>query len=190
MLKIREATNQDLDVIALIHSQTIPYSVNSAMGVNRLKNLYQFTLLDVNSLLLVATENDHVIGFISGTSQFGNLAKGAKSNISMDQIVNVFKRMNPLKVLISGLDLILLYRAFGKLGDFYYFSTWGMLPNSHPAAGSALFRELVKRVRNTGDRTVVVNVGKNNSKVIRMYRTLGFAPVTKTISELILKKQY
>ena len=78
----------------------------------------------------------------------------------MGQIVNVFKRMNPLKVLIPGFDLILLYRAFGKLGDFCYSSTWGMLPNSNSAAGSALFLELVKRIRNTGDHTVVVSVEK------------------------------
>jgi ribosomal protein S18 acetylase RimI-like enzyme len=65
-----------------------------------------------------------------------------------------------------------------------------MLPNSHPTAGAALFRELEKRARNTGSKAVVVNVGKSNAKVLQMYLSLGFLPVTKTISELILKKQY
>ena len=98
--------------------------------------------------------------------------------------------MNPFRLLIAALDLILLSRAFQKLDNFYYLLSWGMIPNSHPTAGSALFRELVKRVRISGAQSIIVNVNKNNSKVLRMYRTLGFLPVTKTISELILKKQY
>ena len=190
MLEIREATIRDLDAIALIHSLTIPYSINSAMGINRLRDVYLLALQDKDSLLLIATEDNHVIGFIGGTSQFSNLARGAKSNISIGQIINIFRKMNPFKLLIAALDLILLSRAFQKLDNFYYLLSWGMIPNSHPTAGSALFRELVKRVRISGAQSIIVNVNKNNSKVLRMYRTLGFLPVTKTISELILKKQY
>jgi ribosomal protein S18 acetylase RimI-like enzyme len=190
MLEIREATIQDLDAIALIHSITIPYSINAAMGIDRLRDLYLLTLQDKDSLLLIATEDNRVIGFIGGTSQFGNLARGAKCNVSLGQLINIFRKMNPFKLLIAALDLIFLSRAFHKLDDFYYLLSWGMLPNSHPTAGSALFRELLKRVRDSGAQSVIVNVDKNNSKVLRMYRTLGFLPVSKSISELILKKQY
>ena len=87
MLEIRGATIDDLDEVALIHSLMIPYSINSAMGINRLRDLYLFTLQNEDSLLLIATEDNRVIGFISGTSNFGNLAKGAKSNISIKQII-------------------------------------------------------------------------------------------------------
>jgi GNAT superfamily N-acetyltransferase len=160
------------------------------MGVNRLSNLYQFTLRDKDSLLLVATLDNRIIGFISGTSEFRNLARGATSNISIGQIANVLRKMNPFKLVVAAVDLILLSRAFQSQGNFYYFSTWGMLPNSHPTAGAALFRELEKRARNTGSQAVVVNVSKSNAKVLQMYRSLGFLPVTKTISELILKKKY
>ena len=189
MLEIRGATIDDLDEVALIHSLMIPYSINSAMGINRLRDLYLFTLQNEDSLLLIATEDNRVIGFISGTSNFGNLAKGAKSNISIKQIINIFMKMNPFRLFVAVLDFILLSRAFQRQGEFFYFSTWGMLPGSHPTAGSALFRELVKRAQNFGAQSFIVNVGKTNSKVIQMYRTLGFLPVTKTISELILKKQ-
>lgn len=190
MLEIREATIDELDEVALIHSLMIPYSINSTMGINRLKDLYLFTLQDEDSVLLIATENNRVIGFISGTSNFGNLAKGAKSNVSTKQIINIFMKMNPFRLFVAVLDFILLSRAFQRQGEFYYFSTWGMLPNSPPAAGSALFRELVKRAHNSSSQAVVVNVGKSNSKVLQMYRSLGFLPVAKTFSELILKRQY
>jgi ribosomal protein S18 acetylase RimI-like enzyme len=190
VFEIREAAIEDLDEVALIHALTIPHSINSAMGLNRLRGLYLITLLDKDSLLLVATEDNRVIGFISGTSEFRNLARGATTDISIRQIVNVFKKMNPFRLIIAAFDLILLSRAFQSLGNFYYFSTWGMLPKSPPAAGSALFRELVKLARNSGSEAVVVNVSKSNLKVLQMYRTLGFLPVAKTISELILKKQY
>ena len=190
MFEIREAAIEDLDEVAMIHALTIPHSINSAMGLNRLRGLYLFTLLDKDSLLLIATEDNRVIGFISGTSEFRNLARGATTDISIRQIVNVFKKMNPFRLIIAAFDLILLSRAFQKLDNFYYLLSWGMIPNSHPTAGSALFRELVKRVRISGAQSIIVNVNKNNSKVLRMYRTLGFLPVTKTISELILKKQY
>ena len=190
MLNIRDATIEDLDEVALLHSIAIPYSINSAMGVNRLRELYLFTLQDEDSLLLIATEDNKVIGFISGTSKFGNLAQDAKKNVSMVQMINVLRRMNLFVLTIAALDLILLTRAFRKFGNFYYFSTWGMLPNSHPAAGSALFRELEKRVRVYGSQSVIVNVGKNNSKVLRMYQSLGFRVIKRTISELILEKSY
>jgi len=190
VLEIREATNQDIDEVALIHSITIPYSINSAMGGSRLSNLYQYTLNDTDSLLLVAAVDNRIIGFISGTAEFRNLARGATSNISMGQILNVFRKMSLFRLVIAAVDLILLSRVFQTQGNFYYFSTWGMLPNSHPAAGAALFRELEKRAHNTGTQAIVVNVSKSNLKVLQMYRSLGFLPVSKTISELILKKQY
>ena len=190
MLEIREATSQDIEEVALIHSTTIPYSINSAMGVSRLCTLYLYTLKDPDSLLLVATVDNRVIGFISGTSEFRNLAKGATSNISIGQIFNALRKKNPFKLVVAAVDLILLSRAFQSQGNFYYFSTWGMLPNSHPTAAAALFRVLEKRARNTGSQAVVVNVSKSNAKVLQMYRSLGFLPVAKTISELILKKQY
>lgn len=188
VLKIREAAVRDLEEIAQLHSLTIPYSINSAMGINRLMELYLSTMQDKDSIVLIATENNQVIGFISGTSQFGNLARSAKSKLSIEQVINLLRKMNLFKLLIVASDLIRLSRALKKLGDFYYFSTWGVLPDSHPAAGAALFRELMRRARDSGAHAIVANVGKKNSKVLHMYQSLGFLTITNTNSELILKK--
>ena len=188
MLKIREAAVGDLEEIAQLHSLTIPYSINSAMGINRLMELYLSAMQNKDSIVLIATEDNQVIGFISGTSQFGILAKSAKSSLSMGQVTNLFREINLFKLLILALDLVRLSRAFQKLGDFYYFSTWGVLPDSHPAAGAALFRELMRRASDSGAQAIVANVGKKNGKVLQMYQSLGFLSVANTISELILKK--
>ncbi len=188
MLNIREAAVGDLEEIAQLHSLTIPYSINSAMGINRLMELYLSAIQNKDSIVLIATEDNQVIGFISGTSQFGILAKSAKGSLSMGQVTNLFRKINLFKLLILALDLVRLSRAFSKLGDFYYFSTWGVLPDSHPAAGAALFRELMRRASDSGAQAIVANVGKKNGKVLQMYQSLGFLSVANTISELILKK--
>jgi hypothetical protein len=188
VLNIREAAVGDLEEIAQLHSLTIPYSINSAMGINRLMELYLSAIQNKDSIVLIATEDNQVIGFISGTSQFGILAKSAKGSLSMGQVTNLFRKINLFKLLILALDLVRLSRAFSKLGDFYYFSTWGVLPDSHPAAGAALFRELMRRASDSGAQAIVANVGKKNGKVLQMYQSLGFLSVANTISELILKK--
>ena len=190
MLEIRDATYQDLDRIAEIHSFAIPYSLNAIMGFARLKSLYLDAMNDKSSQLLVAIQNDVVVGFISGTSDFLNLAKRGSRSISVKQINQLVRKLNPWRILLAVIDLVLVSRSFKNLGEVYYLSTWSVVPGTDPIAGSRLFREIFFRVKNEGTRTVVVNVSKSNVKVLRMYRSLGFLPVSKTISEIILKKDF
>lgn len=188
--EIRKATLQDIDPIAEIHSLAIPYSLNAIMGVDRLKILYLLTLQDENSQLLVACENRKIIGFISGTSNFFGLGRSATNSVTSKQIVNLFRRSNVFGICRALLDLILVSSVFKKMGESYYLSTWSMVPGSNPAAGSALFRQILNQARFDGARIIVVNVSKKNHKVLHMYHTLGFLPVTRTVSEVILKKIY
>ena len=64
MFAIRNADIEDVTRIAIIHKETIPNSINSLMGLQRLIGLYMALIEDESSQLLVAVRSNDVIGFI------------------------------------------------------------------------------------------------------------------------------
>ena len=87
MLVIRVANPADLNEIAEIHAQSIPYSINSILGIERLKTLYSVFFSNPDHYLIVAEEGGLIIGFISGTSNYSSLMKEAKGSVSLNQLL-------------------------------------------------------------------------------------------------------
>ena len=188
MLNIRDAVIEDVARIARIHKETIPNSINSLMGLQRLIDLYTSLIDDESSQLLVAVKSNDVIGFISGTPEFGKVVKGAKSSITSNQIIRLLCNMNPVKIVFAFIDWLMINNQLKKMNNFYYFSTWGMLPNSPLGAATAIFRELCKHAKNHGSDSIVVNLPKDNSRLVEMYKKLGFLEIQRTLSEVVLIK--
>ena len=189
MLNIRDAVIEDVARIARIHKETIPNSINSLMGLQRLIDLYTSLIDDESSQLLVAVKSNDVIGFISGTPEFGKVVKGAKSSITSSQIIRLLCNMNPVKIVFAFIDWLMINNQLKKMNNFYYFSTWGMLPNSPLGAATAIFRELCKHAKNHGSDSIVVNLPKDNSRLVEMYKKLGFLEIQRTLSEVVLIKR-
>ena len=189
MFAIRNADIEDVTRIAIIHKETIPNSINSLMGLQRLMGLYMALIEDESSQLLVAVSSNDVIGFISGTSEFGKVLKGAKNSITTHQIIRLLRNMNLAKIVLAIVDWLLINRQLKKMKNFYYFSKWGMLPNSPLGAATAIFKELIKHAKNHGSDSIVVNLPKNNGRLVNMYEKLGFVEIQRTISEVVLVKK-
>lgn len=189
MLVIRDAVIKDVARIASIHKETIPNSLNSLMGIQRLTDLYTALIDDESSQLLVAVKSNEVIGFISGTAEFGKVLKGAKSSITSNQVIRLLGKMNPVKIVVALIDWLMINNQLKKMNNFYYFSTWGMLPNSPLGAATAIFRELSKYAKNHGSDSIIVNLPKNNSRLVEMYEKLGFVEIQRTLSEVVLIKR-
>ena len=64
-----------------------------------------------------------------------------------------------------------------------------MLPNSPLGAATAIFKELIKHAKNHGSDSIVVNLPKNNGRLVNMYEKLGFVKIQRTISEVVLVKK-
>lgn len=186
MSKIREATLNDLTEIAAIHAQCIPYSINSIIGLEHLKNLYTTLCISPSHDLIVAEDNGSIVGFISGTTNYPLLVKGAKGLISIRQILLLVPNMGLLKLCKMILDRIIFDLKFRRINDFYYFSTWGVKANSTPLIAPLLFRELLKRANSSQKNKYVANVNLESTKLMRMYNSLGFRATSRSMTETIL----
>lgn len=187
MLVIREAKQTDLTEIAEIHVNSIPYSINSILGIERLKALYSVFFSNPDHYLIVAEEEGAIIGFIGGTSNYSSLMKEAKSSVSLNQVLVLIRKIGIVRLVKMALDWIVIDFKFKRLNNFYYFSSWGVRENVNPIAGTLLFRRLLQDTKKTLKDSVIVNVSFDNEKVIKMYKSLGFKSLDKSLGELILK---
>lgn len=187
MLTIRNATIADLQQISEIHAESIPYSINSILGIERLNTLYSVFFSNPDHYLIVAEEGGSIIGFISGTSNYSSLMKEAKGSVSLSELLVLTRKIGIVQLAKMSLDWILIDYKFKRLSNFYYFSSWGVRENVNPIAGTLLFRKLLQDTKNTLKDSIIVNVSFDNEKVIKMYKSLGFKSLDKSLGELILK---
>jgi L-amino acid N-acyltransferase YncA len=187
VLVIRVANPADLNEIAEIHAQSIPYSINSILGIERLKTLYSVFFSNPDHYLIVAEEGGLIIGFISGTSNYSSLMKAAKGSVSLKQLFLLAGKIGIVQLTKMSLDWLVIDYKFKRLNNFYYFSSWGVRENVNPIAGSLLFRRLLQDTKKTLKDSIIVNVSFDNEKVIKMYKSLGFKSLDKSLGESILK---
>ena len=187
MLFIRDAKPADLNEIAEIHAQSIPYSINSILGIERLKSLYTVFFSNPDHYLIVAEEDGSIIGFISGTSDYSSLMKEAKGSVSLKQLLLLARKIGVVQLAKMSLDWLVIDFKFKRLGNFYYFSSWGVRENVNPIAGTMLFRRLLQDTKNTPKESIIVNVSFDNERVIKMYKSLGFKVLDKSLGESILR---
>jgi ribosomal protein S18 acetylase RimI-like enzyme len=187
VLTIRTATVADLNQISEIHAESIPYSINSILGIERLSALYSVFFSNPDHYLIVAEEGGLVIGFISGTSNYSSLMKEAKGSVSLSQLLVLTRKIGIVQLAKMSLDWLVIDYKFKRLSNFYYFSSWGVRENVNPIAGTLLFRKLLQDTKKTLNDSIIVNVSFDNEKVIKMYKSLGFRPLDKSLGELILK---
>lgn len=185
MLFIRDAKPADLNEIAEIHAQSIPYSINSILGIERLKSLYTVFFSNPDHYLIVAEEDGSIIGFISGTSNYSSLMKEAKGSVSLKQLLVLARKIGVVQLAKMSLDWLVIDFKFKRLSNFYYFSSWGVRENVNPIAGTLLFRRLLQDTKNTPKESIIVNVSFDNERVIKMYISLGFNLIYRSINEEI-----
>jgi ribosomal protein S18 acetylase RimI-like enzyme len=60
-----------------------------------------------------------------------------------------------------------------------------LLPSSQgKGVGKALLLEVVKRAREAGQKSLVLNVNKQNKKAIDFYRVLGFVTIRQEVNDI------
>ncbi|MBS4014491.1 MAG: GNAT family N-acetyltransferase [Bacteroidetes bacterium] len=74
-MKIRLAISNEVKQIAKIHCQEIKYGFLTQLGEKLLSKLYQSIILSPSSFIVVAEDNNQVIGFISGSTNINKFYK-------------------------------------------------------------------------------------------------------------------
>jgi ribosomal protein S18 acetylase RimI-like enzyme len=79
----------------------------------------------------------------------------------------------------AGYELNHLAGSLSKLHKLY------LLPSSQgKGVGKALLLEVVKRAREAGQKSLVLNVNKQNKKSIDFYRVLGFVTIRHEVNDI------
>jgi ribosomal protein S18 acetylase RimI-like enzyme len=79
----------------------------------------------------------------------------------------------------AGYELNHLAGSMSKLHKLY------LLPSSQgKGVGKALLLEVAKRAREAGQKSLVLNVNKQNKKAIDFYRVLGFVTIRQEVNDI------
>lgn len=79
----------------------------------------------------------------------------------------------------AGYELNHLAGSLSKLHKLY------LLPSSQgKGVGKALLLEVAKRAREAGQKSLVLNVNKQNKKAIDFYRVLGFVTIRQEVNDI------
>lgn len=71
MVEIRKAKYSDCSSIAKIHKENLDESFLGSLGERFLKNLYECLSVYEDGIILVAEENNKIVGFVCGTTHIG-----------------------------------------------------------------------------------------------------------------------
>lgn len=188
MTEVRHAALTDVPMIAEIHMQALPKSINSAIGIAQLVAVYEQTLRQESVTMLVATEGAVIHGFICGCSNYQNLFNTARGTYSLRKAVQACQALGFVEFSIQAVGLFSYLSKLKSLGSFYYLANWAMLPSSTPVSGALIFRAILRQALLEGSEKIVVTVGKKENLLLNFYYKLGFRKVTSTRRMLFLVK--
>ena len=188
MANVRDATIFDVDDVVNVHLFAINRSINSAIGSQRLKYLYEQVLNSSSGVLLVAIEDGQLVGFICGTSSYHDFVRESRGAISARDVVRVFQKLGVLTIMSEVNKSLRLHLCLRRLGDIFYLALWGMRPGSNPALGAELFRNLAERSKDVGSKKLIASVENDNLRVRKMYKMLGFVEIKNCSGVSLLER--
>lgn len=179
-MKIRKATEDDINTIVYIHTQAFKGFFLTSLGPGFLKLLYQSFLRREHGILRVATDrNENIVGFAAGTTKpevfFSKLRKQKSLKFLLKIAPSIFN--NPKPVLIK-LSYAVFYRGDNpkKLTDIALLSSIAVHPNeSGKSIGKRLLCDFEEQVQKKGNNALYLTTDKsNNDKVIIFYQNAGY----------------
>jgi len=174
-MNISLATKKDSVQIARIHKQEINQGFLSQLGVKFLSKLYEATIMSKNSFVVVARENNQIIGFISGCTNVKNFYK-------------YFLKKYTLWAIIILLPKLLKFATIKKIFETLKYSRKKEenLPETEllviaikkefhgQGIAIKMFNFFVNEMKNKKIKQFKVIVGKNLSRAIGFYEKMGF----------------
>lgn len=175
MFLIRSAKKNDCFQVARIHCQEIKWGFLSQLGEKFLYYFYEAMTDSPNAFLIIAKNNNSVIGFISGCTD-------------LKKFYQEFVRKYILKVSLILLKRILNLRVIKKIFEIMKYSKQNKenLPEaellsiavSKEFQGSGVAQKLLEKfffeMKERGIKQVKVIIGENLPRAVRFYEKSGF----------------
>jgi ribosomal protein S18 acetylase RimI-like enzyme len=169
------AQKNDAQQIAEIHKQEIDQGFLSKLGLKFLSKLYQAMISSKDSFVVVAKENNKVIGFVSGC-------------INVKRFYKHFLKKYTLSALIILLPKLFSFDTIKKILETLKYSKKGKkdLPETEllviavkkefhgQKIAVKMFDCFVVELKKRGIKTFRVVVGENLSRAIGFYEKVGF----------------
>lgn len=181
-VRARRARPEDVDIVAALHVSELPGSFLAQLGTRFLQLLYRRLMLSPAAVLLVASEQERVIGFVAGTEDTSSFYKeflrrdGLRAAVTaapravrhgrrIAETLGYSRRMASSGPTATGVDALppaeLLSLAVARVAR-------------RRGVGTALVQELQAELERRGVAALRVVVAADNAPAIQAYRTCGF----------------
>lgn len=174
-MKIELAEKRDAAQIAEIHRQEINQGFLSQLGVRFLSKLYEAMIMSRNSFVVVAKENNQVIGFISGCSSVKNFYKDFFKKYTLSAVVILLPKIFNLRIIKKILETLRYSKE--KESDLPEAELLVIASKKEfHGQGVALkmFDFFVAEIKTRKIKQFKVVVGENLSRAIGFYEKVGF----------------
>jgi ribosomal protein S18 acetylase RimI-like enzyme len=160
----------DIPSAAKIHKEVIGFSLNSKLGLDHLRNLYEVTLKDPYSSIYVAHRENHVVGVAVATLDPDHLQKKLLHHFTLTKKLRIIIRLLSLNsaVIFKGKSVVPCLFVLAVDNDY-----------RRAGLGRLLLENVEQFMRNNNCYTYQANAIEGNNVARKFYIKLGFIEVEK-----------
>lgn len=172
---IRLANKIEANQIEKIHRREINQGFLSQLGVKFLSKLYEAMILSKNSFVVVAKENDEVIGFISGCSNVKNFYKDFLKRYTLWAIIILLPKFLNFATIKKIVETLKYSKKEEKDLPETELLVIAVKKEFHgQGVAIKMFDFFINELKKRGIKEFRVVVGENLSRAIGFYEKVGF----------------
>jgi len=174
-MNIRLADKKDATQIANLHQREINQGFLRKLGENFLRQLYEAMIVLPSSFIMVAEENNQIIGFVSGCFNISSFYREFLKKYLFKVFFILLPKIFRLTVFKKIFEIIKYPKEVKKNLPSAELLTIAVLKNFHgQGVAQKLFEGFLSEMKNRNIKQFKVVVGESLSRAIRFYEKMGF----------------
>lgn len=186
---ITPATTTDLDSITSLHLAELGNTPNSQVGRWLITKLYTLILRRQDAQILVAKNQQAIVGVVSFGYDLAGLTKAISRDLSLGEIVRIILTLftKPISLISQIQHRLFMYQAYTYLPPKYLGILTICIDSAHQGhqIGSKLIAHVFASAR-TQHVPVFVDTYLSNRRAIRFYEKNGFHRVYQGFGNVLL----
>lgn len=179
-MNIRIATTNDAETLAAIHQQEIGQGFLSTLPKAFLANLYRAVIASPDSFCVVAEDQGHVVGFISGTTNIKGLYRYFMRHYFFSSCFMVASRTFSISFIKRSFENLLYPSKESGLPPAELLTMAVTRAMQGKGVAKNMFKEFVATMKERGVPAFRVLVGEQLKPAIAFYEKQGFTFVKDT----------
>ncbi len=174
-MEIKLASKNDSREIAAIHQQEINQGFLSQLGVRFLSKLYEAMILSENCFIVVAEENNQIVGFISGCLNTEEFYREFLKKYGYGSMIILLPKILNFTILKKILETLRYSKKIDKNCPEAELLTIACKKEFRGTGLSTdMFNGFIGETRKRGIKEFKVVVGEELSRAVGFYEKLGF----------------